>query len=151
MTKKMIYLEEVLANITKYLLIIGKDTSAMIDREDTDLELKITITTIVATWMKMQNMNFILKVYCLIKHRVIYMDKIVEVKNKKKRKEDSTAIFQILIIITLWKIVEEFAVINLVMESNHLHYLVNFLIRINQKDKIKISIKILRDNYKYYQ
>ena len=79
------------------------------------------------------------------------MDKIVEVKNKKKKKEDSTAIFQILIIITLWKIVEEFAVINLVMESNHLHYLVNFLIKINQKDKIKISIKILRDNYKYYQ
>jgi len=146
----MIYLEEVLANITKYLLIIGKDTSAMIDREDTDLELKITITTIIATWMKMQNMNFILKVYCLIKHRVIYMDKIMELKNKNK-KEDSTSIFQILIIITLWKAVEEFAVISLAMEFNHLHYLVNFLIKINQKDKIKISIKILRDNYKYYQ
>jgi len=65
------------------------------------------------------------------------MDKIVELKNKNK-KEDSTSIFQILIIITLWKAVEEFAVISLAMEFNHLHYLVNFLIKINQKDKIKI-------------
>jgi hypothetical protein len=51
-------------------------------------------------------------------------------KNKKKKKEDSIAISMILTIIIIWRIAEEFAVINPAMAFNHLQFLVSFQIKI---------------------
>jgi hypothetical protein len=64
-------------------------------------------------------------------------------------KEDSTVIFMILTIIIIWKIVEEFAVISLVMVFNHLQFLVNSQIKILIKDKT--IFKTHKNKFKYYQ
>jgi predicted nucleic acid-binding Zn ribbon protein len=58
------------------------------------------------------------------------MVKIVEEKSKKRKKEVSIVIFMILIIIIIWRTVEGFVVINLVMVFSHHQFLDSFLIRI---------------------
>jgi len=58
------------------------------------------------------------------------MVKIVEEKSKKRKKEDSIVIFMILTIIIIWRTVEGFVVINLVMVFNHLQFLDSFQIKI---------------------
>lgn len=121
----------------------------MIDNIVIDLVIKIITIIITAIWTKMQSMNYILKDFFLTKLKAIYTAKIVVEKSKKRKREDSIAIFMILITIIIWKIAEQFVVINPVMVSNHHQFLVNFQIKILIKDKI--IFKIHRNNFKYCQ
>jgi hypothetical protein len=102
----------------------------MIDNIEIGSAIRITTIIIIVIWMKMQSMNYILKDFSSIKLKAIYMAKIVEEKNRKKRKVGSIVISMITIIIYKWKIAEEFAVINPVMEFNLHLFLDSFQIKI---------------------